>query len=155
MAENKETFSKLIKEISSIKCRLNWDEYFMVVSTTVAARSSCKKLNVGCVITKNNRILCTGYNGHIPGAPHDSFEVDGHEQMTIHAEINAVCHAAKDGIKLQDTKAYITHYPCINCAKSLLSSGVNEIIYMNEYKKNPLVSKLFSSKGIKVVQMLV
>jgi dCMP deaminase len=136
--------------LDSIEERLSWDEYFMLISWVVKQRSSCDRLNVGCVITKNNRVLCTGYNGHIPGAPHTSKVVNGHEQMTIHAEINAICHAANDGIRLNKSKVYVTHYPCINCAKSLIAAGVEEVSYLCDYKNDPIVAELFLSKGITV-----
>lgn len=153
--ENKEEFVKLIDTIDKLNCRLNWDEYFMGVAKLISSRSSCKKLNVGCVITKNNRIMCTGYNGHLPGAPHDSVERDGHEQMTVHAESNAINHAAKDGISIGNAKVYITHYPCINCTKSLISAGVGEIVYLNSYKPDPLVKIMFDVKGIKIHKMKI
>ena len=147
-------FETLIKIIDSIERRLSWDEYFMLLAIVIKNRSSCERLKVGCVITKNNRSLCTGYNGHIPGAPHVSRVIDNHEQMTIHAEVNAICNAASEGCcKLNDSKAYVTHYPCINCAKALIAAGVSEIVYLHDYHNNPLENELFLSKGVKVNKM--
>lgn len=82
--------NKLITNIKELEDRPNWDSYFIIMAYLISKRSTCKRLNVGCILTKNNRIVSTGYNGHIPGAPHDSLIKDGHEQMTIHAETNAV-----------------------------------------------------------------
>jgi dCMP deaminase len=73
--------------------------------------------------------------------------------MTIHAEVNAICHAAKDGISLSESKAYVTHYPCINCAKSLIASGINEVVYLTNYKTDPIATELFLLKGIKIYQV--
>lgn len=136
--------------INMLNERLSWDQYFMLIALTAKSRSSCDRLHVGCVITRNNRVLCTGYNGHIPGAPHKSIIVDNHEQMTIHAEVNAICHAADEGIKLHNSKAYITHFPCINCTKNLIASGISEVVYLEDYKNNPICMDLFMSKGVKV-----
>ena len=66
--------------------RLSWDGHFITISLLAAKRSSCNRLNVGCVITINNRILATGYNGFLAGAPHISRVVDNHEQFTVHAD---------------------------------------------------------------------
>ena len=80
--------------------RLSWDSYFMSISVLAAKRSSCSRLHVGCVIVKNNRILTSGYNGFLRGAPHVSRVANGHEQFTVHAEQNAICDAAFRGVPL-------------------------------------------------------
>ena len=95
--------------------RLSWDSYFMSISVLAAKRSSCSRLHVGCVIVKNNRILTSGYNGFLRGAPHVSRVANGHEQFTVHAEQNAICDAAFRGVPLENSIAYVTHCPCINC----------------------------------------
>lgn len=143
----------LLMLLNEVTHRVSWDEYFILIASFIKKRSSCDRLQVGCVITKDNRVLCTGYNGHVPGAPHTSKVVDNHEQMTIHAEVNAICHAAKDGISLSNSKAYVTHYPCINCAKSLIAAGINEVVYLTDYKTDPIATELFLLKGIKIYQV--
>ncbi|MBA43173.1 MAG: dCMP deaminase [Magnetococcales bacterium] len=148
-------FNKLINDIKQLNTRLDWDEYFIVTSFLISKRSSCDRLNVGCVITKDKRIISTGYNGHIPGTPHESIIVNNHEQMTIHAEVNAICHAAKTGTSLNDCIVYITHFPCINCTKSLIASGVKKIVYGEDYKNNKIVYKLLQSKDIEIVKMKI
>jgi dCMP deaminase len=145
--------SALLMLLDEVTNRVSWDEYFIMIASFIKKRSSCDRLQVGCVITKNNRVLCTGYNGHVPGAPHTSKVVDNHEQMTIHAEVNAICHAAKDGISLSESKAYVTHYPCINCAKSLIAAGITEVVYLTNYKTDPIATELFLLKGIKIYQV--
>jgi len=145
--------STLLMLLDDMTDRVSWDEYFILIASFIKKRSSCDRLQVGCVITKNNRVLCTGYNGHVPGAPHTSKVVDNHEQMTIHAEVNAICHAAKDGISLANSKAYVTHHPCINCAKSLIAAGINEVVYLMDYKTDPIATELFLLKGIKIYQV--
>ena len=128
--------------------RISWDSYFMNVASLISQRSSCNKLHVGCVLVKDNRIISTGYNGHVAGQPHTSYEKDGHELATIHAEQNAICDCALRGINSKDASAYITHYPCINCFKILVASGVKEIIYLNDYKNDDYFDKLIRTENI-------
>jgi len=127
--------------------RLTWDEYFMKTAELASVRSPCERLQVGCVIVKDNRLISMGYNGFLSGTEHRSIVVDGHEQATIHAEINAITDAAKRGVSINDTVAYITHYPCINCYKALASSGVSKIFYKNYYKNDSIIDDL----GYKII----
>jgi len=141
---------KLINMIKKIDYRPKWEEYFMTTAYLISKRSSCERLHVGCVIVNDNRIIATGYNGHIRGAPHSSVIIDGHEQMTIHSETNAITDAACRGIELKNATAYVTHYPCINCAKNLIASGIKEIIYAEDYKNNDLCEKLYCMAGVRI-----
>jgi dCMP deaminase len=137
--------------------RPSGDEYFMATAVLVSSRSSCERLHVGCVVVSTgrhpNRIVAAGYNGFLPGAPHDSQVRDGHEQATVHAEQNAVADAAKRGVSLQGTICFVTHFPCVNCAKILASAGVTEIRYRHDYKNDPLVSELFTQAGVLVKKL--
>lgn len=137
--------------------RPSWDEYFMATAILIASRSSCDRLNVGCVIVSGgehqNRIIAAGYNGFLPGAPHVSRVRDGHEQATVHAEQNAISDAAKRGISVQGATAYITHFPCIHCAKTLASAGVNVIKYHLNYKNDAIVQMLLAESGIVIQQL--
>lgn len=126
--------------------RISWDEYFMSTAELVSRRSSCHKLNVGCVLVKDKRIIATGYNGHIPGQDHISITKDGHEIATIHAEQNAICDCASRGIQTKNAIAYVTHYPCINCFKILVAAGIKEIIYKNNYKNEKYIGDGFLVK---------
>lgn len=142
----------LIESIKTIDYRPNWQEYFMSVAYILSKRSTCERLHVGCVIVNDNRIITTGYNGHIKGTPHMSRVIDGHEQMTIHAETNAIADAASRGIPLNKSIAYVTHYPCINCAKNLISAGIKEIIYAEDYNNNPIAEELYNLAGVNVTK---
>jgi len=130
--------------------RPSWNEYFMEVCNLISKRSSCGRLHVGCVLVKDNRIIATGYNGHLPGAPHDSFVRDGHEQLTIHAETNAIADSAKRGVSLDGCTAYVTHFPCINCAKILIASGIKRIIFESHYKDDELVPILCQKGNVQI-----
>ena len=134
--------------------RPSWDDYFMATALLLSTRSSCERLHVGCLMVSSgkhpNRIVAAGYNGFQPGAPHDSKVRDGHEQATVHAEQNAVADAAKRGISLQGAVCYITHFPCINCAKILASAGISEICYRHDYRNDPLVAEMFGQAGVTI-----
>ena len=131
--------------------RISWDDYFMKAATLASIRSPCERLKVGCVIVKNNRLISMGYNGFLAGTDHRSIIRWGHEQATIHAEINAITDAAKRGVSIDDSVAYITHYPCINCFKALASSGVKKIYYQVDYKNDPILEDL--DYGIPLVRL--
>ena len=120
--------------------RPTWDEYFKKIVLATRERSACERLQVGCLLVKNNRIVSQGYNGFLPGCPHISKVRNNHEQATVHAEQNALCDCAKRGVSCMDATAYVTHYPCIICCRLLLASGIKEIKYINDYKNDELVS---------------
>jgi dCMP deaminase len=132
----------------SNKERLDWDDYFMSIALLASQRSPCERLQVGSVIVKNNRLISMGYNGYIPGAPHISRVKDNHEQSIIHSEINAITDCAKRGASLENGKIYVTHYPCINCFRSIAACGIKEIMYLNEYKNDPIIQDLANDAGI-------
>ena len=143
MSDNKITTTEIIESIKNLDHRPDWAEYFMMVAYLISKRSSCERLWVGSVIVKNNRIVSTGYNGHIKGAEHVSKVVDGHEQMTIHAETNAVADAASRGTEINGSTVYVTHFPCINCTKALIASGISHVIYAEDYRNNQICFELF------------
>ena len=122
--------------------RPSWDEYFKQLVKLTATRSPCSRLQVGCLFVKENRIIAQGYNGFLPGCPHKSIVRDNHEQSTIHAEQNTITDCAKRGVSSDKCTAYITHYPCYNCMKLMVSSGIIKIKYINDYKNDPLVCDL-------------
>lgn len=132
----------------NLKTRLDWDEYFMSIALLASCRSPCQRLNVGSVIVKNNRLISMGYNGYIPGAPHISRVQDNHEQSIIHSEVNALSDCAKRGVSLEGAKIYVTHYPCLNCFKSIAACGIKEVIYLEDYNNNPIVEELANDSSI-------
>ena len=143
----------LYKFINTDNKILSWDSYFMSISVLAAKRSSCSRLHVGCVIVKNNRILTSGYNGFLRGAPHVSRVSNGHEQFTVHAEQNAICDAAFRGVPLENSIAYVTHCPCINCMKLLIAAGISEIKYLHDYKNDALAITMVLENRIKLIKL--
>ena len=143
-------FNKCVKTIKELDWRPNWTEYFMTTAFLISKRSSCNRLNVGCVIVSDDRIVCTGYNGHLAGLEHESIIRDNHEMMTVHAETNAVCDASKRGVCLLNSICYVTHMPCINCAKVLLSAGIKKIVFSEHYKDDELTIKLCKDSQVQL-----
>lgn len=103
----------------------------------VSKRSTCDRKSVGTVIVKEKNIISSGYNGSIPGAPHcDDVGhdlVDGHCQRVIHSEANAIAQAAKLGISVSGATLYCNTLPCYNCLKLIISAGIAEVVYRDEY----------------------
>ena len=137
-----------IKNISSI--RPTWDQYFKNIVQVTSTRSPCERLKVGCLLVKDNRIISQGYNGFLPGCPHTSIVRDNHEQATLHAEQNALMDCAKRGVSCKDATAYVTHYPCIICARLLLAGEIGEIKYINDYKNDSLVDVFAKQCCVKI-----
>ena len=133
--------------------RLSWDEYFSKIVKVTAERSPCERLQVGCLLVKDNRIISQGYNGFLPGCPHESIVRDNHEQATLHAEQNAIIDCAKRGVSCEGSTAYVTHYPCIICARLLLAGGIKKINYLNDYKNDELVAKFTEQCHVEVVKL--
>lgn len=134
--------------------RPSWDEYFSEIAKTTAKRSPCHRLQVGCVLVKDNRIISTGYNGFLPNAEHKSIVRDDHEQATVHAEQNAIIDCAKRGVMTNESVAYVTHHPCLNCYKILVGAGIKKINYINDYKNDPIVYEINEDLKIEINKIL-
>ena len=146
--------------------RPSWDAYFISLVDQVAQRATCDRGKSGCIITKEKRILCTGYVGAPPGFPHCTeeghilkkvFDDDGTERQhcvrTIHAEQNAICQAARYGISLQDTILYCTMEPCRVCALLIISVGIKKVVAKRKYHAAKDTRDLFQKAGIKLIVM--
>ncbi len=145
--------------------RPTWDEYFMTITREVAERSTCRRAKVGAVIVRDRSMLATGYNGAPAGLPHcldvgclvyESRTPDGDLEQncyrTIHAEMNAIAQAAKNGNAIRDADIYVTHTPCIHCLKVLINTGMRTVHYEKEYKLHT-VADLLKYAPIKLVQV--
>ena len=131
----------------------------MTITRQVAERSTCNRAKVGAVIVRDKSILATGYNGAPAGMPHctevgcliyESKTPNGDTEencfRTIHAEINAIAQAAKNGSTIKDGAIYITHTPCIHCLKVLVNTGIKNIYYEIPYKLHTLDEILRATK---------
>ena len=133
--------------------RPSWEEYFSNLTHLTAQRSPCQRLQVGCILVNDNRIIAQGYNGYLPGAKHEQKLRDGHEMATVHAEQNAIADCAKRGVSCAGATAYITHYPCINCMKILCASGISEIKYSNDYNNDELINYFAQQSNVKIIKL--
>lgn len=128
--------------------RPSWNDYFKEITLATLKRSPCERLQVGCLLVLDNRIISQGYNGFLPGCQHKSIIRDNHEQATVHAEQNAICDCAKRGVSCNNSIAYISHYPCLICTRLLLASGISKIYYINDYKNDELVEIFCNEKDV-------
>ncbi len=138
---------------------ITWDEYFMGVALLAAMRSKDPSTQVGaCIVDENNRILSTGYNGFPQGCSDDEFPWDREGEdpnctkypFVVHAELNAILNAG--GRPLAGSRIYVALFPCNECAKAIIQSGIREIVYLSDkYATTPgtLASKrMLKSAGI-------
>ncbi len=135
------------------------DEYFLKIASVVAERSTCRRHHVGAVAVKDKHILATGYNGAAAGLKdclelgclRDEMEIPSgtrHEICRgIHAEQNAIIQASLHGVSLEDATLYVTHTPCILCAKMLVNARIKRFVTFGEYADNSFV-ELFREAGI-------
>ncbi|MGH7949333.1 MAG: deoxycytidylate deaminase, partial [Candidatus Binataceae bacterium] len=139
------------------------DQYFMTITREVAERSTCLRAKVGAVIVRDRSILATGYNGSPAGLPHctevgcliyESINPDGEVEQncfrTIHAEINAITQAARNGAAIRDADIYVTHTPCIHCMKVLINTGIRNVFFGTPYKLHT-VKELIKGARINLV----
>lgn len=139
---------------------ISWDEYFMGIALLSARRSKDPSTQVGaCLVSSENRILSVGYNGMPRNCNDDEYpwERDGEALDTkyffvCHAELNAILNYS--GGSLKGCKVYTTLFPCNECAKALIQSGVSEIIYYSDkYASTDITlaaKRMFRSAGIKL-----
>lgn len=123
------------------------DKFFLDIASRVARESHCVSLHVGAVIVKDKRVISMGYNGTPAGSVNCDealekglFERDKHHEWSlkneIHAEMNALMFAAKNGIKVDGCVMYVTHQPCDECLKNIMQSGIKKVIYLRKYGKS-------------------
>ena len=144
--------------------RPTWDEYFMDIVELIKTRSTCIRRQVGALIVKDKRILSTGYNGAPAGCRHCSdigcLRADlnipsgqRHELCrAIHAEQNAIVQAAYAGTSVKGGTLYVTHQPCVLCAKIVINSGIKKIVFKGDYP-DELGMELLKEAGIRVVKL--
>lgn len=136
--------------------RPDWDSYFMKIAVDVSERSTCDRAMVGCVLVLEKRILTTGFNGSPSGQPHcdevGHLMVEGHCVRTIHAETNAIIQAALHGVSTKGCTCYVTHFPCINCAKALINAGIVRLVYDVDYRKDPNSVAFLEAAHVEIVQ---
>lgn len=136
--------------------RKTWPTYFLDIAAVVATRATCDRKSVGAVIVRDNRILSTGYNGSIPGAPHcddvGHMMEDGHCVRTVHAEANAINQAARYGVAVDGATIYTTASPCWPCFQKIVSAGLKKIVF-GELYRDERIKQFAAESGIELIDM--
>ena len=140
------------------------DNNFINIATEIALASKCVSKQVGAVIVKDGRILSTGYNGTPPGYKNCCDYWDGkytkeHHEWSktyeIHAEMNAIIWAAREGISIKDATIYVTLEPCSDCSKNLIASGIKRIVYSKSYEHNDskIITQFLKDNGVEIEKL--
>ena len=131
---------------------LSWDEYFMGLSLFSAMRSKDPNTQVGaCIVSEDNKILSVGYNGMPIGCDDDTMPwgregefLDTKYPFVAHAELNAILN--RPTVSLKNARIYVSLFPCNECAKAIIQSGIKEVVYWhNKYK---------DTDGVKASEMM-
>ena len=142
---------------------IGWDDYFMGVSLLAADRSKDPSTQVGaCIVSNDNRILSTGYNGFPQGCSDDEFPWNRDESVgetkynfVVHAELNAILNAG--GKSLVGSRIFVSLFPCHECAKAIIQAGVKEVVYLSD-KYNGTSSdnaskRMLNAAGVKLTKI--
>lgn len=154
----KEKSYVIVKSDKPNRVRQSWNEYFMNIAKVLAERSSCDRAYVGAVIVNgDNRIIATGYNGSVGSKTPQCDDIghvmrDGHCIATLHAEINCIAYCAREGIPLKGSKIYVTHFPCLNCTKALIQSGITKVYYLDDYRMDDYAVELYAMNNIETIK---
>jgi len=169
MVRTKDFFDQKIKIIGEgeLGIRPSWDEYFMKMAIDASSRSSCRHVQAGTVIVKDNQTIATGYNG-VPGRiKKNCLEVgcrkelkglkyeeslDSGECYGVHAEMNALRHITRD---IKEFTVYTTIFPCHKCAKELVAYEIESIIFKSIYSEKEMSKALrfFIESGVEVYKL--
>lgn len=145
--------------------RPSWDSYFMQMAELAASRSTCMRRNVGAVIVKDKHVIASGYNGAPKGILHCEERGGCYRQkmgipsgerqelcMAVHAEQNAIVQAAALGLNIEGATMYVTHQPCIVCAKMIINAGIKRIVIREGYP-DELALQVLREAGIVPVKL--
>lgn len=116
--------------------RMTRDKMLMAMAMVASQRGTCNRLSVGAVIAHQNRVVSIGYNGAPSGKPHCADDCGPSKPClnTVHAEENAISWARTFGTDLQGSTMYVSHSPCVNCAKLIWLAGITRLVYNQEYR---------------------
>ncbi len=142
---------------------ISWDEYFMAIAKLAGMRSKDPNTQVGaCIVSQDNKILSIGYNGFPVGCSDDDFPweresdnpLDTKYYYVTHSELNAILNFR--GTTLEGSKLYVSLFPCNECAKAIIQSGIREIVYETDKYANTLEvmasKKMLTAAGVKMRQ---
>lgn len=140
---------------------ISWDEYFMGIAMLAAKRSKDPNTQVGaCIVSQDNIIISTGYNGMPKGCSDDEFPWtrEGEETkypFVVHAELNAILNA--NGRDLRGSRLYVALFPCNECAKAIIQCGIREVIYLSDKYNNSMSNlaskRMLGAAGVNYIRM--
>jgi dCMP deaminase len=143
---------------------ISWDEYFMGVALLAAKRSKDPNTQVGaCIVNADRKIISTGYNGFPVGIDDDDFPweregafLDTKYPYVCHAELNAILN--QPGTSLAGCTIYVALFPCNECAKAIIQSGIREVVFLSDkYADTPATraaKRMFEETGVKMRQLI-
>ena len=149
--------------MSKRKDYLNWDEYFMGIALLSSYRSKDPNTQVGaCIVNDKNRIMSVGYNGFPSGCDDDDFPwdrtgdaYDTKYPYVCHAELNAILN--NRGANLEGAKIYVALFPCNECAKAIIQSGIKEVVYLSDKYADTMATRaskrMFNAAGVKLTKI--
>ena len=140
---------------------ISWDEYFMGIAMLAAKRSKDPSTQVGaCIVSQDNIIISTGYNGMPKGCSDDEFPWgregdDTKYPYVVHAELNAILNA--NGRDLRGSRVYVALFPCNECAKAIIQSGGKEVVYLSDKYKDSMENiaskRMLTAAGVKFTRL--
>ncbi len=141
--------------------RPTWDQYFMEVMEAISKRATCARGRSGCVIARENQLLVTGYVGSPVGLPHcdevghqmkkmihEDDSITEHCVRTVHAEQNAICQAAKNGVALDGATLYCRMTPCRVCAMLIINCGIKRVVCERKYHAGGESEEMLKKAGV-------
>ena len=135
--------------------RYSWKKMFVEIAKVVAQRSADPHTQVGAVLVKNNCVIGVGYNGE-PKGFHFDFDWNSPEKYpyVIHAEMNAISNANRNGVDCNGADIYLTLSPCHDCIKLLIQHGIKNVYYLKEYKDIDLTKRIVeNTDGIRLIKL--
>ena len=127
--------------------RSTWDQYFMLLAEQAATRATCSRLHVGAIVVQNRHVVSTGFNGAPKGMSHCVHTDDTPCYISVHAEANALLF---DRSPLGFSKVmYVTHAPCNDCAKLILNTDIETVVFGRQYRSNAGL-ELLEQGGVRI-----
>lgn len=118
--------------------RIHKTHLYLQIAYLISLRAKCRRGSVGCIVVKDKRIISSGCNGPISSCPDEFCKCPENypcgDRESVHAEMNAIAFASKEGLEIRGSTLYTTLSPCFNCAKLIKTSGITEVIFWKPYK---------------------
>ena len=144
---------------------MKFDSTYMQMAQSIALHSKAVRKKVGAILVTNHGIVLPGYNGTPSGMDNNCEEDKGYDELTqsqilvtkpevIHAELNCILKAAKEGVSVVDSTVYVTLSPCVQCAAMMIQSGVKCVVFGEQYRDDSGIL-LLKTAGVAVEQLRI